>query len=96
MWHSGTPRSRPSAATQSNFHIIGDDAISADFQAILIRVRSPHPRVEKLDFPPMPPPHREVMVRIAASFNLIYEVGKSLPGVERLSMTLFKTLDSRV
>ena len=36
------------------------------------------------------------MVRVAESYNVLYEVAKSLPGVDKLMMRLTKTHESRM
>jgi len=55
-----------------------------------------NPKATQHEFPPMNARHREMLVRVAHSFNLVYEIASSLPGVERLGMTLFKNLNSQV
>ena len=50
---------------------------------------------KQLDFPPMGPRLRELMVRVASTYGVVYEVAKSLPGVDKLGMCIFQTHQSR-
>jgi len=54
------------------------------------------PKAKQRDYPPMPRHQREILIRVAHSFQLLYEVKSNLPGVERLPVTLFKTPNSCV
>jgi len=43
----------------------------------------------------MGPRLRELMARVASTYAVVYEVVKSLPGVDKLGMCVFPTLHSR-
>merc|ERR1712167_194422 len=53
-------------------------------------------KAKRRDYPPMPARQRSILIRVACSFQLLYEVGNSLPGVDRLPISLFKTPQSCV